>query len=68
MNCASPVVPNWRTSTHTKSDSCVEVADNDVREVRVRDTKARARGTVTARRDAWGAFVEYAKRAPGAGS
>ncbi|GAA3849463.1 DUF397 domain-containing protein [Streptomyces sedi] len=67
MNCASTVVPNWRTSTYTKSDSCVEVADNDPGRVRVRDTKARGRGTIAARRDAWGVFVSYAKRTPGAG-
>ncbi|MDT0267011.1 hypothetical protein RM844_12000 [Streptomyces sp. DSM 44915] len=33
----------------------------------VRDTKARGKGTVTARRDAWRGFVQYAKRVPGAG-
>jgi hypothetical protein len=33
--------PNWRTSSYTKSDSCVEVADNDPAAVLVQDSKNR---------------------------
>ncbi|WP_411141424.1 DUF397 domain-containing protein [Streptomyces sp. x-80] len=40
-------IPNWRTSTYTKPDSCVEVSDNDPAKVMVRDTKARQYGTMT---------------------
>ncbi|MBV9022746.1 MAG: DUF397 domain-containing protein [Streptomycetaceae bacterium] len=58
-----PVAPNWRTSSYTRSDSCVEVADNDLKCVMVRDTKARSRGTLAVQRDSWTAFVEYAKQA-----
>ena len=57
-----PESPNWRTSSYTRSDSCVEVADNDPKKVMVRDTKARHRGTMAVRRVAWTAFVEYVKQ------
>ncbi|MFD7721050.1 DUF397 domain-containing protein [Streptomyces sp. NPDC059814] len=40
------VIPDWRTSTCTKSDSCVEVADNGPAAVMVRDTKVRRLGTL----------------------
>jgi hypothetical protein len=53
--------PNWRTSTYTKSDSCVEVADNDAQRVMVRDTKDRGRGALSVRPAPWAGFVEYAK-------
>ncbi|MFE5124992.1 MULTISPECIES: DUF397 domain-containing protein [Streptomyces] len=54
--------PNWRTSSYTRSDSCVEVADNDPKKVMVRDTKARDRGIMAVQRAAWTAFVEYVKQ------
>ncbi|MGW0705055.1 DUF397 domain-containing protein [Streptomyces sp. NPDC002643] len=61
------VEPNWRTSSYTKSDSCVEVADNDPEKVMVRDTKDRDGGTLTFPPSSWTAFVEFAPevRLPG---
>ncbi|MFJ8637199.1 DUF397 domain-containing protein [Streptomyces sp. NPDC093568] len=56
--------PNWRTSTHTKSDSCVEVADSDPIVVRVRDTKSRERGHVNLRPATWARFIDFTKRLP----
>ncbi|WSP81580.1 DUF397 domain-containing protein [Streptomyces sp. NBC_01235] len=53
--------PNWRTSSYTKSDSCVEVADNDTQRVMVRDTKDRERGVLGVRSASWTAFVTYSK-------
>lgn len=56
-----PMTPNWRTSSYTGTESCVEVADSDPKSVMVRDTKARSWGVLTVRRDSWTEFVEYAK-------
>ncbi|MGW3037447.1 DUF397 domain-containing protein [Streptomyces sp. NPDC001178] len=56
-----PVAPNWRTSTYTGTENCVEVTDNDPRTVMVRDTKARSHGVVAVQPTAWAAFVEFAK-------
>ncbi|MFF7736067.1 DUF397 domain-containing protein [Streptomyces sp. NPDC007984] len=56
------MAPNWRTSSYTGTESCVEVAYNDPKHVIVRDTKARNRGTLAVQRTAWTAFVEYAKQ------
>ncbi|MEU1176589.1 DUF397 domain-containing protein [Streptomyces sp. NPDC005820] len=53
--------PNWRTSSYTSSDSCVEVADNDKRRVMIRDTKDRKRGVLGVRPAPWAAFVDHAK-------
>ncbi|MFC9244465.1 DUF397 domain-containing protein [Streptomyces sp. NPDC057136] len=53
--------PNWHTSTYTKSDSCVEVADNQEAAVMVRDSKARARATLSVQPGAWSAFVAFSK-------
>ncbi|MFF7130444.1 DUF397 domain-containing protein [Streptomyces sp. NPDC008240] len=53
---------NWRTSSYTGTESCVEVADNDPKKVRVRDTKARNRGIIAVRRATWSEFVQYAKQ------
>ncbi|GCB52287.1 DUF397 domain-containing protein [Streptomyces sp. NL15-2K] len=58
-----PVAPNWRTSSYTGTENCVEVADNDPKHVMVQDTKARGRGILAVQRDSWAAFVEYAKEA-----
>ncbi|MFJ3310749.1 DUF397 domain-containing protein [Streptomyces sp. NPDC086549] len=55
------MAPNWRTSSYTKSDSCVEVADNDPNEIRVRDTKAHDGGVMSVHRSTWTTFVEYTK-------
>ncbi|MDN3029397.1 DUF397 domain-containing protein [Streptomyces sp. S.PB5] len=57
------VTSNWRTSSYTGTENCVEVADNEPNQVMVRDTKARSRGIVTFRTAAWAAFVELAKKA-----
>lgn len=57
-----PVTPNWRTSSYTGTENCVEVADNDPKHVMVRDTKAPNRGVLAAQRTAWTAFVEHAKQ------
>ncbi|MFD7227716.1 DUF397 domain-containing protein [Streptomyces sp. NPDC059881] len=53
-------VPNWRTSSYTRSDSCVEVADNDPTNVLVRDTKDRDGGTLSFPPSSWSAFVKFA--------
>ncbi|MGW0876636.1 DUF397 domain-containing protein [Streptomyces sp. NPDC002740] len=53
--------PNWRTSSYTSSDSCVEVADSDPEKVMIRDTKDRGRGSLNVRPAPWTGFVEYAK-------
>ncbi|MBR8642854.1 DUF397 domain-containing protein [Streptomyces tuirus] len=55
--------PNWRTSSYTETQNCVEVADNDPEHVLVRDTKGRGRGMLAVQRISWAAFVEYAKEA-----
>ncbi|MET8824889.1 DUF397 domain-containing protein [Streptomyces sp. NPDC004610] len=49
--------PEWRTSSYTKSDSCVEVADNDPSRVLVRDTKFREVGHLSLNPPAWGKFI-----------
>ncbi|MER5529828.1 DUF397 domain-containing protein [Streptomyces sp. NPDC002677] len=56
-----PIAPNWRTSSYTGTETCVEVADNHPRQVMVRDTKARGRGILGVQRDTWTSFIEYAK-------
>ncbi|MFE7652576.1 DUF397 domain-containing protein [Streptomyces bottropensis] len=57
-----PVAPNWRTSSYTGTENCVEVADNNAQHVMVRDTKARDRGILAVQRTTWTAFVGYAKQ------
>ncbi|WP_371674104.1 DUF397 domain-containing protein [Streptomyces sp. NBC_00289] len=52
---------NWRTSTYTSQDSCVEVADSNPHTVMVRDTKDRNRAIVSFTPAAWLAFVQHAK-------
>ncbi|MEV0445704.1 DUF397 domain-containing protein [Streptomyces spectabilis] len=54
-----PIVPNWRTSSYTKSDSCVEVADNHPSKVMVRDSKNRDFAAIEFPPTAWGVFVTY---------
>ncbi|MVO87458.1 DUF397 domain-containing protein [Streptomyces sp. p1417] len=56
--------PNWRTSTYTKSDSCVEVADNDCTKILVRDSKHRGYGRMSLSPASWSSFIEATKRAP----
>ncbi|WP_405526868.1 DUF397 domain-containing protein [Streptomyces canus] len=57
-----PKAPNWRTSSYTGTENCVEVADNDPQHVMVRDTKSHDRGLMVIQRTAWTAFVKYAKQ------
>lgn len=56
------VTPNWRTSTYTGTENCIEVADNELTKVMVRDTKARSRGAMAVQPITWMAFVEFAKQ------
>ncbi|MEU6064057.1 DUF397 domain-containing protein [Streptomyces sp. NPDC047082] len=56
--------PNWRTSTYTKSDNCVEVADNDPTVIVIRDTKSRELGHMNLRPASWFRFVEFTKQLP----
>jgi hypothetical protein len=51
--------PNWRTSSYTSSDSCVEVADNQAGVVWVRDTKDRAGAELALRPVSWGPFLAH---------
>ncbi|WP_329030671.1 MULTISPECIES: DUF397 domain-containing protein [unclassified Streptomyces] len=53
--------PNWRTSSYTGTENCVEVADNDSVGVMVRDTKDRSRGIVVVGPAAWTEFMEFSK-------
>jgi hypothetical protein len=56
------VTPNWRTSSYTGTENCVEVADNEPTKVMVRDTKARSRGVMAVEPAAWVTFVEFAAK------
>ncbi|MGW1138798.1 DUF397 domain-containing protein [Streptomyces zhihengii] len=53
--------PNWRTSSYTGTENCVEVADDDPALVQVRDSKARNRGRMKLRPAAWAVFVKFSK-------
>ncbi|MFD9569757.1 DUF397 domain-containing protein [Streptomyces sp. NPDC059982] len=52
---------NWRTSSYTGTETCVEVADDAPAGVMVRDSKNRNRGAVTVHPAAWRAFVASTK-------
>ncbi|MFE4703084.1 DUF397 domain-containing protein [Streptomyces sp. NPDC056738] len=56
--------PNWRTSSYTSQDSCVEIADNTPQTVLVRDTKNRNYGVVAVASEAWTDFVQDIKHRP----
>ncbi|MFJ3339159.1 DUF397 domain-containing protein [Streptomyces sp. NPDC086766] len=56
-----PEQPSWRTSSYTSQDTCVEVADNALHAVMVRDTKDRGRGVISVPPAVWAAFLRYAK-------
>lgn len=56
------MTPNWRTSSYTETQNCVEIADNDATTVMIRDTKARDRGMIEVQRATWTAFVEHARQ------
>jgi hypothetical protein len=55
-----PAAPNWRTSSYTGTENCIEVADSDPRAVMVRDTKDRDGGTLAFPLSSWMPFVEFA--------
>ncbi|WP_327588484.1 DUF397 domain-containing protein [Nonomuraea sp. NBC_00507] len=54
--------PNWRTSSYTKTDNCVEVADNDPAAVLVRDSKNRGGAVLRFEPEQWAYFLEEIKR------
>ncbi|WP_432143557.1 DUF397 domain-containing protein [Streptomyces sp. bgisy084] len=54
-------IQNWHTSTYTKSDNCVEVADSDPAEVKVRDSKRPGGVILTFPQISWGQFVDFIK-------
>ncbi|MGW2579916.1 DUF397 domain-containing protein [Streptomyces virginiae] len=54
---------NWRTSSYTGTETCVEVADDAPGAIMVRDSKHRDRGAFAVRPEAWQAFVASAKAA-----
>ncbi|WP_079170971.1 DUF397 domain-containing protein [Streptomyces sp. CC53] len=54
--------PNWRTSSYTGTENCVEVADNDPMKVMVRDTKDRDGGILVFPPSTWVEFVEFAQQ------
>ncbi|MGW8553324.1 DUF397 domain-containing protein [Streptomyces tubercidicus] len=53
--------PNWRTSSYTKSDNCVEVADNNPAKVKVRDSKRRRGAELAFPSSSWTEFLEFVK-------
>ncbi|MGY5137377.1 DUF397 domain-containing protein [Streptomyces nigrescens] len=57
-----PEKSEWRTSTYTKSDNCIEVADGAPPQVLVRDSKDRDGVVLGFPHAAWAAFVEFSKR------
>ncbi|MEU9332222.1 DUF397 domain-containing protein [Streptomyces sp. NPDC048290] len=58
--------PNWRKSSYSggnDGDNCVEVATGPTHTA-IRDTKARARATLTVPSTAFAAFLDALKRHP----
>ncbi|MFG2672732.1 DUF397 domain-containing protein [Streptomyces sp. NPDC048445] len=53
--------PNWRTSSYTKSDNCVEVSDNNPVKVKVRDSKRRQGAELAFPPSSWTVFVASVK-------
>ncbi|MFF8906399.1 DUF397 domain-containing protein [Streptomyces olivaceoviridis] len=53
----------WRKSSYSNSDggNCLEVADNLISVVPVRDSKAPARGALVFGPEAWAVFVDGVK-------
>ncbi|UQI44607.1 DUF397 domain-containing protein [Streptomyces sp. HU2014] len=56
------IEPNWHTSSYTRTDNCVEVADNNPAVILVRDSKNRGRATLRFESAPWASFVEHAKQ------
>ncbi|MGW6027603.1 DUF397 domain-containing protein [Streptomyces sp. NPDC055099] len=54
--------PQWRTSSYTGTENCVEVADSNPDKVMVRDSKARERGYLSLQPPAWTALVEHVQK------
>nr|WP_239009953.1 DUF397 domain-containing protein [Streptomyces sp. 769] len=60
------IEPNWHTSSYTKNENCVEVADNNPSVIKVRDSKRRTGPVIDVAPTVWGAFLEHvAKPAEG---
>ncbi|MDX3383609.1 DUF397 domain-containing protein [Streptomyces niveiscabiei] len=53
------MAPNWRTSSYTGKENCVEVADNNPEKVMVRDTKNHGGGILGFQLITWGTFVKF---------
>ncbi|MBE9499087.1 DUF397 domain-containing protein [Streptomyces sp. GKU 257-1] len=49
--------PNWRTSSYTGTENCVEVADNDPTQILVRDTKDQGGPVLRLSPRPWAEFV-----------
>lgn len=60
MNDGSQLPANWRKSTRSDREECVEVALTP-QAVGVRDTKNRAAGHFTVDAARWGAFLDVVK-------
>ncbi|MFE5971362.1 DUF397 domain-containing protein [Streptomyces sp. NPDC056460] len=56
------VAPNWRTSSYTGTETCVEVADSDPERVLIRDSKQRGRAIVGVDPAAWKDFVGFVRQ------
>ncbi|WP_330286330.1 DUF397 domain-containing protein [Streptomyces sp. NBC_00576] len=56
--------PNWRTSSYTGTENCVEIADNNPTIIWVRDTKSRDQGLMALQPANWARFVEFTKELP----
>ncbi|MCM1967767.1 DUF397 domain-containing protein [Streptomyces sp. G1] len=59
------IEPNWHTSSYTRSENCVEVADNDPAVVFVRDSKNHGQPALRFEPARWVAFVEHAAHSSG---
>lgn len=62
VRTAVTTTPQWRTSSYTGTENCVEVADDDLDVVMVRDSKDRQGAVLVFSRASWRAFVEFSKR------
>jgi Domain of unknown function (DUF397) len=57
MLSTQPVNAGWRVSTWSKSDNCVEIANNDAA-VLIRDTKNRTGGVLAVPSTVWEGFID----------